>query len=152
MATNKMLTEQELTDLKEAFAVFDKDGDGRITKTEIRLVMESLGKTPSDQDVEDMMNEADMDGNGSIDLHEFVSMMKKKKTKKEEEREIIEAFRVFDVDGDGYVTAVELRKVMAKLGEHLTDDDVDSMIIAADADGDGRVDFKEFAKMMNPLQ
>ena len=152
MTHKKRLTEKELADVKEAFAVFDRNGDGRITKLEIRQVLESLGQHPTDRDIDGIIGDADTDGNGSIDLHEFISMMKKKKNTnelKEEEREMAEAFRVFDADGDGYVTAEELRQVMERLGESLTNDEVKAMILAADMDGDGRVDFGEFVKLMH---
>jgi hypothetical protein len=52
-----------------------------------------------------------------------------------------EAFRVFDRNGDGYISAPELRLVMTNLGEKLTDEEVDDMIKEADLDGDGVVSY-----------
>ena len=69
-------------------------------------------------------------------------MMAKKMKDTDTEDEMREAFRVFDKDGDGYISAAELRHVMANLGEKLTDQEVDEMISEADLDGDGRVDYK----------
>ena len=51
-------------------------------------------------------------------------------------------FRVFDKDGNGYISAAELRHVMTNLGEKLTDDEVDDMIREADLDGDGMVNYE----------
>lgn len=56
------------------------------------------------------------------------------------EEEIREAFKVFDRDNNGYISAAELRHVMTSIGEKLTDDEVDEMIREADQDGDGRID------------
>ena len=64
------------------------------------------------------------------------------------EEELIEAFKVFDKDGNGFISSVELRHVMTNLGEKLTDDEVDEMIREADVDGDGQVNYDEFVKMM----
>ena len=64
------------------------------------------------------------------------------------EEEIKEAFRVFDKDGNGYISASELRHVMTNLGEKLTDEEVDEMIREADIDGDGQINYEEFVKMM----
>jgi len=50
-------------------------------------------------------------------------------------------FQVFDKDGNGYISAAELRHVMANLGEKLTDEEVEEMIKEADLDGDGQVNF-----------
>ena len=56
--------------------------------------------------------------------------------------------RVFDKDGNGYISAAELRHVMTNLGEKLTDEEVDEMIREADIDGDGQVNYEEFVTMM----
>ena len=57
------------------------------------------------------------------------------------EEELKEAFKVFDKDGSGTISAAELRHVMLNLGEKLTDDEVDEMIFEADVDGDGEVNY-----------
>ena len=64
------------------------------------------------------------------------------------EEELKAAFRVFDKDGNGFISASELRHVMNNLGEKLTDAEVDEMIREADVDGDGQVNYDEFVKMM----
>eukprot|EP00439_Symbiodinium_sp_Y106_P027281 s7146_g3.t1 len=105
--------------------------------------------------------EVDADGNGTIDFPEFLSLMarKMKDTDTEEElieafkdtdteEELIEAFKVFDRDGNGFISAAELRHVMTNLGEKLTDEEVDEMIREADVDGDGQINYEEFVKMM----
>lgn len=149
MATPKNITEEEIAEFQEAYAMFDKDGDGHITKKEVREMMVSLGQDPTEEEVADMVNEVDTDGNGVIDFNEFLTMMARKKSAKEEELETVEAFRVFDVDGDGFITADELRSVMTKLGESLSAEEIEEMIVTADTDGDGKVDYEEFVKMMN---
>ncbi|EEC13003.1 calmodulin, putative, partial [Ixodes scapularis] len=57
------------------------------------------------------------------------------------EEELREAFRVFDKNGDGFISASELRHVMTNLGEKLTDEEVEDMIKEADLDGDGLVNY-----------
>ena len=64
------------------------------------------------------------------------------------EEELIEAFKVFDRDGNGLISAAELRHVMTNLGEKLTDEEVDEMIREADVDGDGHINYEEFVRMM----
>ncbi|NWR70972.1 CAM2B protein, partial [Centropus unirufus] len=154
-------------EFKEAFSLFDKDGDGTITTKELGTVMRSLGQNPTEAELQDMINEVDADGkillinnlikclkcilsnksnclpgNGTIDFPEFLTMMARKMKDTDSEEEIREAFRVFDKDGNGYISAAELRHVMTNLGEKLTDEEVDEMIREADIDGDGQVNYE----------
>ncbi|KAJ2725823.1 hypothetical protein GGI07_001030 [Coemansia sp. Benny D115] len=65
-------------ELKEAFRVFDKDGNGVISASELRHVMTSLGEKLTDDEVTEMIREADVDGDGQINYEEFVKMMRTK--------------------------------------------------------------------------
>ncbi|EFC50789.1 flagellar calmodulin [Naegleria gruberi] len=146
--SNNELTEEQIAEFKEAFSLFDKDGDGTITTSELGTVMRSLGQNPTEAELHDMINEVDADGNGTIDFTEFLTMMAKKMKDTDNEEEIKEAFKVFDKDGNGFISAQELRHVMCNLGEKLTDEEVDEMIREADIDGDNQINYTEFVKMM----
>ncbi|KAL0581448.1 translation elongation factor EF1B gamma [Marasmius crinis-equi] len=110
--------------------------------------MRSLGQNPSEVELQDMINEVDVDGNGTIDFHEFLAMMAKKVHAGDSEEEIKQAFKVFDKDGSGSISAAELRHVMESLGERLSDAEIDAMMKEADVDGDGTISYNEFVKMM----
>jgi len=140
--------EEQIAEFKEAFSLFDKDGDGTITTKELGTVMRSLGQNPTEAELNDMINEVDADGNGTIDFPEFLTMMARKMKDTDSEEEILEAFKVFDKDGNGFISAAELRHIMTNLGEKLTDEEVDEMIREADIDGDGQINYEEFVKMM----
>jgi calmodulin len=75
-------------------------------------------------------------------------MMARKMKDTDSEEEIREAFRVFDKDGNGFISAAELRHVMTNLGEKLTDEEVDEMIREADIDGDGQVNYEGTSVMI----
>ena len=145
------------------------DGDGTITTAELGTVMRSLGQNPTEGDLQEMINEVDADGNGTIDFMEFLTMMARKMKDTDSEAEIKEAFKVFDKNGDGQISPAELRQVMANLGRHpvrpsvdpysqrspqpigesLTDSEVDEMVREADADGDGEINYEEFIKVIS---
>eukprot|EP00475_Leptophrys_vorax_P012982 TRINITY_DN1935_c0_g1_i1.p2 TRINITY_DN1935_c0_g1~~TRINITY_DN1935_c0_g1_i1.p2 ORF type:complete len:148 (+),score=50.35 TRINITY_DN1935_c0_g1_i1:107-550(+) len=63
------------TELKEAFSVFDKDGNGSISAQELLKVMTELGEKISLEEIDLMINEADLDGDGQMDFNEFVRIM-----------------------------------------------------------------------------
>eukprot|EP01120_Amphizonella_sp_Union-15-10_P012452 TRINITY_DN552_c0_g1_i1.p1 TRINITY_DN552_c0_g1~~TRINITY_DN552_c0_g1_i1.p1 ORF type:complete len:150 (-),score=49.03 TRINITY_DN552_c0_g1_i1:81-530(-) len=142
------LSEEQVAEFKEAFSLFDKDGDGNITTKELGIVMRSLGQNPTEAELQDMIHEVDANNSGTIDFPEFLTMMAKQMKNEDTEEEIREAFKVFDKDGNGLISAAELRHVMTNLGEKLTDDEVDEMIREADVDNDGQINYEEFVKMM----
>ncbi|KAA0049321.1 hypothetical protein IC582_012651 [Cucumis melo] len=144
----EVLSEEQIVEFKEAFCLFDKDGDGCITIEELATVIRSLDQNPTEEELQDMIKEVDVDGNGTIEFAEFLNLMAKKIKETDAEEELKEAFKVFDKDQNGYISATELRHVMINLGEKLTDDEVEQMIKEADLDGDGQVNFEEFVKMM----
>ncbi|KAJ6895342.1 Calmodulin 5 [Populus alba x Populus x berolinensis] len=146
------LTDDQISEFKEAFSLFDKDGDGCITTKELGTVMRSLGQNPTEAELQDMINEVDADGNGTIDFPEFLNLMARKMKDTDSEEELKEAFRVFDKDQNGFISAAELRHVMTNLGEKLTDEEVDEMIREADVDGDGQINYEEFVKVMMAKQ
>ena len=142
------LTDEQIDEFKEAFNLYDKDGDGTITILEIGTVMRSLGQNPTEAELQDLLNEVDNDGNGVIDFPEFLEMMAKKVSNTSSEKELVEAFKVFDKDGNGFITSKELKHVMTNLGEKLTIEEAEEMIGEADLDGDGQINYEEFVKMM----
>ena len=92
-----------------------------------------------------------MDSNesGTIDMPEFLNMMAIKMGEANVEEEILEAFKVFDKDGNGLISARELKHVMANMGESLSEDEVEAMIKEADIDGDGSINYTEFFVMVS---
>ena len=67
----KVITSEQKVEYREAFALFDKNGDGTITVTELGTVMRSLGNNPTESELQDMINEVDADGNGTLEFDEF---------------------------------------------------------------------------------
>ncbi|XP_054361548.1 calmodulin-like [Mirounga angustirostris] len=109
--------------------------------------MRSLGQSPAEAELQDMINEGNADGHGTIDFPELLPMMARKMKDTDSEEEIRQAFQVFDKDGNSYISAAELRHGMTKLGEKLMDEE-DEMIREPGIDGDGQVSYDEFIQMM----
>mmetsp|Transcript_2907 Transcript_2907/g.4717 ORF Transcript_2907/g.4717 Transcript_2907/m.4717 type:complete len:150 (+) Transcript_2907:171-620(+) len=142
------LIEEQIAEFKETFALFDEDKDGRLSMKDLGTMFNALGQNPTEQDLGIMIQEVDADEQGRIDFPSFLTLMAQKVKDTDTEEELIEAFKVFDRDQNGFISAGELRYSMTNLGEKLTDAEVDEMIREADADGDGQINYDEFVKMM----
>jgi calmodulin len=153
MRANTISIEQE-NKLKEAFALFDRIGTGVIRTKDLGHVMRSIGYQTTPSELEKMIREVDPDGNGLIDFDDFKLMMNRKGESRLEifnDELLNEAFRIFDKDGNGFITKMELRSVMRNLGEKLTDDELNDMIREADLDGNRQVDYAEFSALARRL-
>ncbi|XP_072970209.1 calmodulin-like protein 3 [Typha angustifolia] len=140
-------------ELKRVFQMFDRNGDGRITRLELNDSLENLGIYIPEKDLTAMIDKIDANGDGCVDIIEFGALYQTIMGEKEEEKEeedMREAFNVFDENGDGFITVDELRSVLASLGikQGRTAEDCRKMIRNVDKDGDGMVDFNEFKMMM----
>ncbi|KAF8336360.1 calmodulin-like protein [Cantharellus anzutake] len=91
----------------------------------------------------------DTDGNGTIELDEYLAAMARPVSLNHGEglEELKETFRMFDRDGSGQISKEELEAIMKQLGKNLTDEELEQMIKEVDTDGDGHVDFEEFRKV-----
>jgi len=137
------LSEAQVAEYKEAFSFFDQDGDGVITKEELGSILTSIGILPSQDLLHQMMTAMDTDGSGSVDFNEFLAMMTRMKADM-----LRDQFKIFDKDGDGFISTEELKEVLVKLGVMMTDAEAEAMIREADADGDGRVSWSEYVATM----
>lgn len=149
MIKSTKLTPDQIREIKEAFHVFDNNGDGCITATELKKLVTSLGYNITEAELMDMMNQIDSDGNGAIDFPEFLALMTKNLEDCDPEDILLESFKVFDRDGSGFIGVSELDRVFKLLGQEFKDYEIEAMIKAADADGDGLVGWEDFTKMMN---
>lgn len=136
--------------VSDLFAVFDRDGDGKITPHDVEAVLRRLGGTdpPTEEEVASMVAEVDRDGDGCISMEEFGAIGTA--FGPAAGTELREAFAIFDADGDGKISAEELLGVFITLGdEGCTLEDCRRMIGGVDTDGDGFVCFKDFVRMMD---
>ncbi|XP_064600753.1 calmodulin-like [Liolophura sinensis] len=144
------LSDEHISEFKRAFELFDEDGDDVITAWELDCILKSQfgEQSPSERELKNLTREQQCPESGMIRYDDYLDLMGRKLKDREKEMEIREAFRVFDKDGNGFVSAAEIKQAMVRLGESVNDEDVDTMIREADEDGDGHISYHEFAKLM----
>ncbi|KAK7308672.1 hypothetical protein VNO77_42292 [Canavalia gladiata] len=135
-------------ELEHVFKKFDVNGDGKISASELGSIMRNLGQATSEEELDKMIHEVDSDGDGHISLEEFIELNTKGVDPDEVLENLKDAFAVFDIDGNGSITAEELHMVMVSIGDECSMDECRKMIDGVDSDGDGMINFEEFRMMM----
>ncbi|TPX31701.1 hypothetical protein SeMB42_g07716 [Synchytrium endobioticum] len=149
MVASTNFTSDEIQRLYKRFLKLDKDGSGAIDKEEF-LQIPQIASNPLAQR---MIAIFDGDGSGSVDFKEFISGLSAFSAKGNREEKLKFAFKVYDIDRDGFISNGELFLVLKMMvGNNLRDNQlqqiVDKTIMEADLDGDGKVSFDEFVKMV----
>lgn len=127
--TKKSISKSQMKEYRDIFKLFDKDDNGSITKEELLGVMRSLGQFARVDELQDMLDEMDLNKDGTVSFDEFVDIMSninqnhQETSADQEEKELRDAFRVFDKHNRGYITASDLRAVLQCLGEDLDEDE-----------------------------
>lgn len=128
-SSKRNISKSKLREYRDAFSLFDKDGNGYLTKEELGHVMHQLGQWARMEELQEMLCEIDTDGDGNVSFEEFVEILlnitdsDQDSSAAQEEQELRDAFRVFDKHNRGYITASDLRAVLQCLGEDLDEDE-----------------------------
>ncbi|XP_011196004.1 calcium-binding protein E63-1 isoform X1 [Zeugodacus cucurbitae] len=165
----KPFTEVEISDLRTAFDLLDRNRDGRVTANELQFMLKNLGINVRDEIIHDLIREASHSGNGLINEAEFLQWVGRIQALRDEQQQqqqqqeenaskpeenddvtedLIAAFRVFDRDGNGFITRDELQTAMEMIGEPLSEIQLTQLLAIADLDQDGRINYEEFTRLL----
>lgn len=142
------LMPEQIADIQEAFALFDKENTGSISSKELKIAMRALGFEPKKEEIKKMISEINKDNSGLITYKDFLYLVTQKMADKDSKEEILKAFRLFDEDNTGKISLANLRSVAIELGENIADEEIQEMINEADKDGDGEINEEEFLHIM----
>merc|ERR1711874_674515 len=128
------------------------ESNRRETEWQPRQILTAMGFRPSKEELMDILAEIDEDGSGEIEFAEFCQLCAKFLVEDPDvdtlKRELKDAFRIYDKDGQGFITMDTLRALIAELLSPLTEEELDGIIAELDEDGSGTMDFDEFCEMM----
>ncbi|GLH11109.1 Troponin C [Gryllus bimaculatus] len=159
-----VFNEHFLTVLKKAFEAFDREKTGSISTDMVGEILRMLEHPVDDDILQEILNEVDADGmyafvivtryprSGELEFEEFVMLAARFLVDEEDaeamQQELREAFRLYDKEGNGYITTTVLREILKELDDKITSEELDMMIEEIDSDGSGTVDFDEFMEVM----
>ncbi len=148
---SRELHQDEIEDLKAAFKIFDTDGDGEISSDELSEILRIFGTSSqtSDAYLQEVIEEIDIDKNGKIEFNDFLELMRSCSYDTSEDNDLKYAFDKIDSDENGFVTMKELKDLLRKTNYFLKDVEIDAIIEQFDEDGDGKLNFGEFKRMVS---
>ncbi|KAM7258109.1 hypothetical protein ACFE04_013850 [Oxalis oulophora] len=136
-------------DLQTVFNHFDEDKDGKLSAIELISCVKTIGGDLTMEEAIAAVKSSDLNGDGLLDFDEFHSLMMETSGSEEEKKtELKQAFGIYDVEGNGVITAAGLKRMLSRLGESRTINDCKAMIRAFDLNNDGVLSFDEFLIMM----
>jgi len=155
------LTDKQAKEYRKLFKEYQNDRH-EVEYRHLEQILIKLGHETSEMEMEIIYEDLDAYCNGSFTFSQFLNLMankfshseleakKKQKSEDEEalETEMREAFRVFDADGNGFISHAELKLALIQMDQILPDEEVEEMMHEADKDGDGQISFKEFCAMV----
>lgn len=148
--SSQLITKEESKKLAENFKRLDKNGDGKLSKEELMVAYEGLmGYEGASSEVEKIMKQVDVNNSGFIDYSEFLMASAQKEVLLSKSN-LDNAFRTFDSDGSGKISAVELKELFGS-GIKNGDPIWEELIKEVDQNGDGEIDLNEFKEMMMKL-
>ena len=145
---SKSLSEEKIAAFRCAFELFDKDRDGIISIKDLANVMSYLGEKPQEKELKELLKQVDTDDSGEVEFNEFLQLMNDKMNEIDPETQMMEAFKIFDKDANGFVSKFDMKDVMHFLGEDLTPEELDEVIKDWEEDGDGQLNYEEFKALM----
>ncbi|KAJ1916847.1 calmodulin-like 3 [Mycoemilia scoparia] len=141
---SQQMTQAEIDEYKEAFQLFDSDGDNMITTEELGTALRSLGARLTESELSNLKRSADPNNTGSVDFNSFLKIAGSTKNQGVNYEELLEAMNVFDKEGNGYIPAEEFKRIMMSLGEKMTEYEADELIKES-ADSSGHISCETLA-------
>merc|ERR1712168_1402869 len=146
------LANDEIKCLKVCFDLFDTKKQDYLSADDLGEIMRAMGFRPTEGELVDLVNEIDEDGSGQIEFAEFCQLCATFLVEDPDietmKKELKDAFRIYDKEGQGFITTQTLRGLIGELLAPLTEEELEGILDELDEDGSGSMDFDEFCEMM----
>ncbi|CAD7079996.1 unnamed protein product [Hermetia illucens] len=143
--------EQKMAIMRKAFQMFDTQKSGFIETIKIATILSTMGQMFDEEELRELITTEDPEDVGKINFDSFCNIFGhflEEEDADAMQQELKEAFRLYDREGNGYITTSTLKEILAALDDKLSSADLDGIIAEIDTDGSGTVDFDEFMEMM----
>ena len=142
----KQLTEVQIAEIREIFALFDKNSDGLVNTSELGTILRALAHNPTNEEVNTLMSRVDPEKGGTFNCPDLISLISNMDLKSDTLEDLVEALKVLDQDQDSKLSVKELIYSLRNGGEAMEEDEIQEILNDTDLVSEGMINIDEFAK------
>ena len=149
MSSNPILLQDERRKLmKEILDLFDPQNEGFVKSEDTTKILQAMGRTLEEDDTQNFLQAADPDDTGKISKENFLTTVEALfSLSKDNVNELLDAFKVFDVNNTGKISVKNFKKVLVNIGKNFSEEEADDIIKYINVDKNGNIDIEEFIQV-----
>ena len=149
MSSNQTdLQEERRKLMKDVLDLYDPNNEGFVKTKDIAKILRAMGRTLEDDDEQNFLEAADPENTGEISKDNFLATVEAMfSLPKEEVNDLLEAFKVFDINNTGKISVKNFKKVLVSIGQEFNEDEADDILKYIQVDREGNINIKDFINM-----
>ena len=148
MSKEKNLQDERRELMKEVLDLFDPNNDGYVQSKDISKILKAMGRTLENEDEQNFLEAADPDQTGVISKDNFLDTFEAMYSlTKEKINEVLDAFKVFDINNTGKISVNNFKKVLVNFAHEFNEDEVNEIMKYINVDRDGNINIKDFVQV-----
>ena len=149
MSSNQTdLQEERRKLMKDVLDLYDPNNEGFVKTKDIAKILRAMGRTLEDDDEQNFLEAADPENTGEISKDNFLATVEAMfSLPKEEVNDLLEAFKVFDINNTGKISVKNFKKVLVSIGQEFSEDEADDILKYIQVDREGNINIKDFINM-----
>ena len=149
MSSNKISLQDDRRKLmKEILDLFDPNNQGFINSADTTKILQALGRKLEEDDEQNFLQAADPENTGKISKDNFLTTVEALfSLSKDETSELIEAFKIFDINNTGKISVKDFKKILVKIGQEFSEEEANDVINYINVDKDGNINYADFIQV-----
>ena len=136
------------SEIREIFALFDKNNDGLVHTSELGTIIRALNLNPTEQEIMDLMGRVDPTKSGQFSQAQLEQLVKERGKDPETLEDLVSALAVFDGDRDGRLSVEEFKFAMMSMGEKMQEHEIEEIITDSDLVSNNQIIIESFARLI----
>lgn len=138
-----MFPQNQIQEFKEAFTLIDQNRDGFIDIEDLKDMYASLGRTPADKELKEMLEESP----GPLNFTMFINLFGEKLNGTDPESALMNAFAMFDEDNKKSISEEYLKDLLEHMGDNFSPEEIRQTWKEAPIQG-GQVDYEKLVRLI----